>query len=162
MLHFRRRSMASSSAPPVLPFDTSSRFFAWVHEHSASPLYVDPACTYYNGSRAVDVMGQRRHDKGVIAPAVAAALGGATVRRIDEGHANPLAAWVGMGAPDYTTAAQNAALLAASQLHQEQLLGSGGGARIGGGATGFSIAVPTHGVAAVRIVVPSPSTRREP
>ena len=66
MLHFRRRSMASSSAPPVLPFDTSSRFFAWVHEHSASPLCVDPACTYYNGSRAVDVMGQRRHDKGVM------------------------------------------------------------------------------------------------
>jgi len=58
--------MASSSAPPVLPFDTSSRFFAWVHEHSASPLCVDPACTYYNGSRAVDVMGQRRHDKGVM------------------------------------------------------------------------------------------------
>ena len=58
--------MASSSAPPVLPFDTSSRFFAWVHEHSASPLCVDPACTYYNGSRAVDVMGQRRHDNCVM------------------------------------------------------------------------------------------------
>lgn len=46
-------------------------------------------------------------------------LGEATVRRIDETHSNPLASWIGMGAPDYTTAAQNAALLKASELITE-------------------------------------------
>jgi len=48
--------------------------------------------------------------------AAAKQLRGATVRRIDETHANPLAAWIAMGAPDYTTAAQNVQLLSASQL----------------------------------------------
>lgn len=46
-------------------------------------------------------------------------LRGATVRRIDETHSNPLASWIAMGAPDYTTNAQNAALLAASELITE-------------------------------------------
>ena len=46
-------------------------------------------------------------------------LRGATVRRIDETHSNPLAAWIAMGAPDYTTTEQNDALLAASELVTE-------------------------------------------
>lgn len=53
----------------------------------------------------------------VIAPKLASA----TVRRIDETHANPLAAWIKMGAPDYTNAAQNAVLLTASELVVEKL-----------------------------------------
>ena len=48
----------------------------------------------------------------------------ATVRRIDETHSNPLASWIAMGAPDYTTTAQNAALLAASELVTEVRLKS--------------------------------------
>lgn len=51
-----------------------------------------------------------------------------------------------MGAPDYTTAAQNAALLTASELVVEALADI---ATIGSGK--FTITVPTHGVAAVRI-----------
>ena len=69
-----------------------------------------------------------------------------TVRRIDEDHANPLAAWIKMGAPDYTTAAQNALLLASSALQVEKLSAV---AKIGPGK--FSLLVPAHGVAAVRI-----------
>jgi hypothetical protein len=74
-------------------------------------------------------------------------LADATVRRIDEGHANPLSAWIAMGAPDYTSAAQNAALLNASQLIVEPL------ARVASSVSGssFTITVPTHGVAAVRV-----------
>ena len=51
-------------APPALPFDTATQFHAQFREHSASPLCTDPACTYYNGSRSLDVPGQRRHDTG--------------------------------------------------------------------------------------------------
>ena len=77
------------------------------------------------------------------------ALESATVRRIDEDHANPLAAWVAMGAPDYTTAAQDKTILAASQLKTEPLLADGAKARANG--NGFTIRVPSHGVAAVRM-----------
>ena len=86
------------------------------------------------------------------AAAGAAALRSATVRRIDEDHANPLATWVGWGAPDYTNASQNDALRAASELVAEPLLGSGGGRKLDSG-DGFSIEVPAHGVAAVRIAL---------
>lgn len=50
---------------------------------------------------------------------LASRLSEATVRRIDETHSNPLASWIAMGTPDYTTAAQNAALLTASELITE-------------------------------------------
>ena len=50
---------------------------------------------------------------------LAVRLSEATVRRIDETHSNPLASWIAMGAPDYTTTAQNSALLAASELITE-------------------------------------------
>jgi hypothetical protein len=74
-------------------------------------------------------------------------LAHATVRRIDETHANPLAAWIAMGAPDYTTAEQNAALLAASVLQVENLVDI---ASLSSKDV-FTITVPTHGVAAVRV-----------
>jgi hypothetical protein len=51
-------------------------------------------------------------------------------------------------APDYTTAAQNSQLLAASQLVVEKLSDV---ATIGKNL--FTITVPTHGVAAVRVAV---------
>jgi len=75
-------------------------------------------------------------------------LAAATVRRIDETHANALAAWIEMGAPDYTSATQNAALLAASELVVEKLADV---ATVGAGQ--FTLTVPTHGVAAVRIAI---------
>ena len=74
-----------------------------------------------------------------------AKLAQATVRRIDEKHANPLATWVGMGAPDYTTSAQNDAILASSELKSESLPA---GAVIG---TSIVLTVPTHGIAVVSI-----------
>lgn len=55
----------ATGAPPALPFGTAPQFRAHVHEHSASPLCTDPACTYYNGTRAIDVAAARRHDVGV-------------------------------------------------------------------------------------------------
>ena len=80
--------------------------------------------------------------------ALAGQLSKATVRRIDETHSNPLAAWIAMGAPDYTTAAQNAALLAASELVTEELASI---AKVQ--KSGFEMLVPTHGVAAVRVTL---------
>ena len=80
--------------------------------------------------------------------ALAGQLSKATVRRIDEAHSNPLAAWIAMGAPDYTTAAQNAALLAASELVTEELASIAHMQK-----SGFELLVPTHGVAAVRVVL---------
>lgn len=83
-----------------------------------------------------------------IAVEMAANLKAATVRRIDETHANPLARWIAMGAPDYTTEAQNAELLASSELIVENLVDI---AAIGTGV--FTMSVPAHGVAAVRITL---------
>jgi len=77
----------------------------------------------------------------------AAALSASTVRRIDEEHANPLATWLKMGAPDYTTEAQNQEILAASELQTENLAAVGSIV-----AGGFNMLVPAHGVAVVRIL----------
>jgi len=85
-------------------------------------------------------------DCAITVSVTAPKLASATVRRVDESHANPLAAWIAMGSPDYTTAAQNAALLTASELVVEKLTDV---ATVGSGT--FTITVPTHGVAAVRI-----------
>jgi hypothetical protein len=74
-------------------------------------------------------------------------LGAATVQRIDEDHANPLAAWIAMGTPDYTTAEQNAALLRASTLVVEKLSDVASSV----GATSFTFSAPPHSVAAVRV-----------
>ena len=84
-----------------------------------------------------------------VAGVAASQLAAATVRRIDEAHANPLAAWIAMGAPDYTSAAQNAELVASSQLVVEKLADIA--SRLGEGT--FTIVVPTHGVAAVRVAL---------
>jgi xylan 1,4-beta-xylosidase len=75
-------------------------------------------------------------------------LANATVRRIDETHANPLAAWIKMGAPDYTTAPQNKALVEASELVLEKLSDI---ASVNVEARSFTMTIPTHGVAAVRV-----------
>jgi len=71
----------------------------------------------------------------------------ATVRRIDGDNANPFRAWVGMGAPDYTTKAQNAEILQSSLLGEEQLALHSSAAGIQ-----FSLNLPPHSVAAVRIL----------
>ena len=52
-----------------------------------------------------------------------------------------------MGAPDYTTKDQNAAILAASEMAVEQLSNTANQI----GAAMFTLRVPTHGVAAARI-----------
>jgi xylan 1,4-beta-xylosidase len=108
-----------------------------------------------NGTDAIDIFVYNHAsydtlivDCTVTVNVVASNLATATVRRIDETHANPLATWIAMGAPDYTTAAQNAALLASSQLVVEQLSDV---ADVG--ENSFEIKVPTHGVAAGRIML---------
>lgn len=74
-------------------------------------------------------------------------LGSATVRRIDEDHSNPLAAWIDMGTPDYTSAQQNEALLNASTLVVEQL----SKVATSVSAASFVMTLPPHSVAAVRV-----------
>ena len=108
-----------------------------------------------NGTYAIDLIVYNHAsfadlivDCSIVVNVVAANLATATVRRIDENHANPLATWIAMGAPDYTTAAQNAALLASSQLITEKLSDN---ADVGENT--FTISVPTHGVAAVRVML---------
>merc|ERR1711871_774904 len=71
-------------------------------------------------------------------------LRSATVRRIDEEHANPVGRWIEMGAPDYTTAAQNELLRQASELRVEKLVDV---AELLTGGLSFTIMVPAHGVA---------------
>lgn len=83
-------------------------------------------------------------------------LPGATVRRIDENHANPLKAWLDMGAPDYTTKQQNAEILAASQLVAVPLP-QDDGIRVasGTGSAGtpllLTVTMLPHSVAALRL-----------
>ncbi len=50
-----------------------------------------------------------------------ASCAAAQVQRIDDTHANALAAWEQMGRPEYLTKAQEFALLAASELEREEL-----------------------------------------
>ena len=76
-------------------------------------------------------------------------LSTATVRRIGEAHANPLATWISMGAPDYTSAAQNAALLNASQLAVEPL----SQVATSVAASTFVLDAPPHSVFAVRVAL---------
>jgi hypothetical protein len=99
---------------------------------------------YNHASFASDIV-----DCDITVGVTAAHLADATVRRVDETHANPLATWIAMGAPDYTTQAQNAVLLASSQLLVEKL--SEVASKVGPNT--FTIKVPTHGVAAVRIAL---------
>ena len=106
-----------------------------------------------NGSTSIDILIYNHAsfadaivDCNITVTVGAPNLASATVRRVDETHSNPLAAWIGMGAPDYTTAVQNAALLAASQLVVEKL-----GETATVGTNTFTIMVPTHGVAAVNV-----------
>jgi hypothetical protein len=108
-----------------------------------------------DGSSAIDILVYNHAsfansivDCNITVNVIAPKLAAATVRRVDETHANPLAEWIAMGAPDYTTAAQNAALLASSQLVAEKLSDI---ADIGQNT--FTLAVPTHGVAAVRVML---------
>lgn len=108
-----------------------------------------------NGTTAIDIFVYNHAsfanlivDCNITVDVVASNLAAATVRRIDETHANPLAAWIEMGAPDYTTAAQNAALLASSQLVVEKLSDI---AAVG--QDSFTMTVPTHGVAVVRVML---------
>lgn len=81
-------------------------------------------------------------------------LAGATIRRIDETHANPLRAWVEMGAPDYTTQQQNAQILLASQLHALPFAEDDGvsAKQVHSSAPPvITVVVPPHGIAAVRL-----------
>ncbi len=74
-----------------------------------------------------------------------------TVRRIDEQHANPLATWIAMGAPDYTTSQQNEEILRASQLVVEHLHD----VVVPGSLLGtneFTMPMGPHSVAAVRVL----------
>jgi hypothetical protein len=108
-----------------------------------------------NGTSAIDIIVYNHAsfaniivDCNITVNVIAPKLAVATVRRVDETHANPLAAWIAMGAPDYTTAIQNAALLASSQLVVEKLSDIPDI-----GQNTFTLKVSTHGVAAVRAML---------
>eukprot|EP00051_Salpingoeca_urceolata_P025412 m.457188 g.457188 ORF g.457188 m.457188 type:complete len:380 (+) comp20331_c0_seq5:325-1464(+) len=71
-----------------------------------------------------------------------------TLRRIDGAHTNPLATWVAMGAPDYTTAAQNKAIMASSVMETQALSSAQGVTIVGPSA--LDIVVPAQGTAVIR------------
>eukprot|EP00039_Didymoeca_costata_P003397 m.67388 g.67388 ORF g.67388 m.67388 type:complete len:661 (+) comp11885_c0_seq2:62-2044(+) len=73
----------------------------------------------------------------------------ASIRRIDETHANPLMAWIDMGMPDYTTNEQNAAILNASQLVTEPFLS----VATVESPTSFSMTMSPHSVAVLRFML---------
>jgi len=70
----------------------------------------------------------------------------ATVTRIDEAHANPKAAWLAMGSPEYLQPAQVEALHAASRLVDEPLAVEGDGTQ-----ASFELELPVDATALVRI-----------
>ena len=75
-------------------------------------------------------------------------LAKSTIRRIDSTHANPLAKWVELGAPDYTTLTQDTLIMAASEMHAIPL-GTDSGVVVG--TNSVDVRVPSHGIAAIRI-----------
>ena len=76
----------------------------------------------------------------------------ASIRRIDERHANPLGAWQAMGKPQYLDALQVAQLEEASRLRAEPLKCKHGKERLQ-----LDIALPVNGVAAITINYPTGS-----
>jgi xylan 1,4-beta-xylosidase len=74
---------------------------------------------------------------------------GASVERIDDGHANAKAAWLRMGQPEYLSAGQVEELEAASRLVAEPQAWA-----YRDGAVHVDIELPPHGVAAVTLELP--------
>ncbi|HJU07816.1 MAG TPA: hypothetical protein VJ727_04970, partial [Rhodanobacteraceae bacterium] len=70
----------------------------------------------------------------------------ATLRRIDDSHANAKAAWVEMGQPEYPDAAQLERLDEASQLREERIE-----PRTRDNGVEFKLDLPPHAVAAIDI-----------
>jgi xylan 1,4-beta-xylosidase len=68
------------------------------------------------------------------------------LERIDEGHANPKAAWDRMGSPTYPSAAQIAELHAASELRREAVA-----ATEGAGGVLFELSIQPHSVLAIHL-----------
>ncbi len=75
--------------------------------------------------------------------------GAATLRRIDEEHANPKRLWESMGKPEYLNENQIDRLQAASEMRPEKLKLRRSGNDAAGSTLEF--AVPAHGVAAIDI-----------
>ena len=71
---------------------------------------------------------------------------GAELRRIDEDHANAVAAWRAMGAPEYPTRRQVEEIVDASRFQVEPLDVTGTDER-----TAFTVALPQHAVASVAL-----------
>jgi len=69
-----------------------------------------------------------------------------SIRRIDEGHTNPLAAFEQMGAPNYTTPGQDQELFDASVMQSAPLEAQWSG----GGSATVTLVVPAHGTASIR------------
>ena len=68
----------------------------------------------------------------------------ADLHRVDETHANALAAWLEMGSPTYLSEAQLASLRAASCLTREQLL-----LTLEGGSAALTLTLPPQGTALI-------------
>lgn len=72
----------------------------------------------------------------------------AVIRRIDEEHANPVAAWRAMGAPEYPSPRQVEELIEASEIPSE-----GVAIERADGRVGLMVELPPHAVAAITIPV---------
>jgi xylan 1,4-beta-xylosidase len=70
----------------------------------------------------------------------------AVIRRIDEEHANPVAAWRAMGAPEYPSRRQVDELIEASEIRTE-----GVAIERADGRVGLTVELPPHAVASITI-----------
>jgi len=76
------------------------------------------------------------------------ATNSATIRKIDQTHANPKQAWINLGMPWYLTQSQISSLQSSSQLVTEAFAIS-----ISGSTVTFSTTVPGHGLQAIKIPI---------
>jgi xylan 1,4-beta-xylosidase len=74
---------------------------------------------------------------------------GSVIRRIDEEHANPVAAWWAMGAPEYPSPRQVDELIEASEIRAEGVVSERADGRLG-----LTVELPAHAVAAITIPAP--------
>ena len=79
------------------------------------------------------------------------AVANASVRRIDDEHANPRQKWIDLGMPQYPSRAQNAEIAAASEAPPLPRFGEGEGVELSNGSVVARVRVPAYSVAALDV-----------
>ena len=79
------------------------------------------------------------------------AVANASVRRIDDEHANPRQKWIDLGMPQYPSRAQNAEIAAASEAPPLPRFGEGEGVELSNGSVVARVRMPAYSVAALDV-----------